>query len=92
MGGRHGRDSRQSGLEIAHTNGYKGDTESPFVKLKVADQEFDKVKVEEMPDMKDKVGAVMADKYWMDVLIRYESHPMVAHLVPEAAPPETPSH
>src|SRR5258708_19229137 len=25
---------------------------SPFVKLKVADQEFDKVKVEEMPDMK----------------------------------------
>ena len=64
----------------------------PYVKLKVADQEFDKVKVEEMPDMKDKVGAAMADKYWMDVLIRHESHPMVARLVPEAAPPETPSH
>lgn len=67
-------------------------TTSPFVKLKVADQEFEKVKVEEMPDMKDKVGAAMADKYWMDVLIRHESHPMVARLVPEAAPPETPSH
>jgi hypothetical protein len=65
---------------------------SPYVKLKVADQEFDKVKVEERPDMKDKVGAAMADKYWMDVLIRHESHPMVARLVPEAAPPATPSH
>jgi len=65
---------------------------SPYVKLKVADQEFDKVKVEERPDMKDKVGAAMADKYWMDVLIRHESHPMVARLVPEATPPVAPSH
>ena len=65
---------------------------SPYVKLKVADQEFDKVKVEEMPDMKEKVGAAMADKYWMDVIIRHESHPMVARLVPEAIPPETSSH
>ena len=67
-------------------------TTKPYVKLKVADQEFDKVKVEETPDMKDKVAAAMADKYWMDVLIRHESHPMVARLVPEAAAPETPSH
>ncbi len=28
-----------------------------------------------MPDMKEKVAAAMADKYWMDVLIRHESHP-----------------
>jgi len=67
-------------------------TTSPFVKLKVADQEFDKVKVEEMPDMKEKVAAAMAAKYWMDVLIRHESHQMVARLVPEAIPPETSSH
>jgi hypothetical protein len=67
-------------------------TTSHFVKLKVADQEFDKVKVEEMPDMKEKVAAAMAAKYWMDVLIRHESHPMVARLVPEAIPPETSSH
>src|SRR5580704_10378662 len=65
---------------------------SPYVKLKVADQEFDKVKVEEMPDMKEKVAAAMADKYWMDILIRHESHPMVARLVPEATPPATSSH
>ncbi len=58
-------------------------TTTPYVKLKVGGQEFDKVKVEEMPDMKDKVAAAMAGKYFMDKLIRYESHPMVARLVPE---------
>src|ERR1700722_20052088 len=55
-------------------------TTSPDVKLKVAGQEFDNVKVEEMPDMKDKVAAAMADKYFMDMLIRHESHPTVARL------------
>jgi hypothetical protein len=67
-------------------------TTSPYVKLEVADQKFDKVKVEEMPDMKEKVAAAMADKYWMDLLIRYESHPMVARLIPEATSPETLTH
>ena len=62
------------------------------MKLKVADKEFDKVKVEETPDMKEKVATAMADKYWLDILIRHESHPMVARLVPEAAPPQTLSH
>ena len=57
-------------------------TTSPYVKLKVAGKEFDKVKLEEMPDMKDKVAAAMADKYFMDILIRHESHPMVARLTP----------
>jgi hypothetical protein len=46
----------------------------------------------ETPDMKEKVATAMADKYWMDVLIRHESHPMVARLVPEGTPPETSSH
>jgi len=45
-----------------------------------------------MPAMKEKLAAAMADKYWMDVLIRHESHPMVARLVPEATPAETSSH
>ena len=66
-------------------------TTSPFVKLKVGDQEFDKVKLEEMPYMKDKVAAAMADKYFMDKLIRYETHPMVARLVPETAPVNSPA-
>jgi hypothetical protein len=62
-------------------------TTSPNVKLKLGEQEFDKVKLEEMPDMKDQVAAAMADKYWMDILIRHESHPMVARLIPEAPAP-----
>jgi hypothetical protein len=57
------------------------------VRLKVADQEFDRVKLEEMPDLKEKVAAAMADKYRMDILIRHESHPMVARLVAEAPTP-----
>jgi hypothetical protein len=62
-------------------------TTSPYVKLKIGDQEFDKVKLVEMPDMKGKVAAAMADKYFMDKLVRYESHPMVAQLTPEPSTP-----
>jgi len=58
-------------------------TASPYVKVKVADKEFDKVKLEPALDMKDKVAAAMKDKYFMDFLVRNESHPMTARLVPE---------
>jgi len=67
-------------------------TTSPYIRLKVADREFDHVKVEEMSEMKDKVAAAMAEKYWMDILIRHEAHPMVARLVPEVPPSPTSSH
>lgn len=67
-------------------------TTTPYVKVKVAGNEFDKVKLEEMPDMKDKVATAMADKYFMDKLIRYESHPMVARLTAEVASSTPPSH
>jgi hypothetical protein len=67
-------------------------TTGPYVKVKVAHKEFERVKVEEMPDMKEKVAAAMADKYWMDILIRHESHPMVACLVAEAPLPAASSH
>jgi hypothetical protein len=61
-------------------------TTSPYVKVKVGGNEFDKVRLEPVPDMTDKVAAAMADKYFMDILIRHESHPMTAHLVAEPAP------
>lgn len=61
-------------------------TASPYVKLKIGDNEFDKVRLEPALDMTDKVAAAMADKYWMDILIRHESHPMTARLVAEPAP------
>jgi hypothetical protein len=62
-------------------------TTAPYLKVKVAGQEFDKVRLDETPDMKDKVAAAMADKYFMDILIRHESHPMTARLMAEPAPP-----
>lgn len=65
---------------------------TPYVKVKVAGNEFDKVRLDPAPDMTDKVAAAMADKYFMDILIRHESHPMTARLTPEGAPPPAPSH
>jgi hypothetical protein len=65
-------------------------TTSPYLKVKVGDREFDKVRVDPAPDMKDKVAAAMADKYFMDILVRHESHPMTARLVAEPAPAPSP--
>jgi hypothetical protein len=64
-------------------------TTNPYLKVKVADQEFDRVRWEPALDMKDKVAAAMADKYFMDILIRHESHPMTARLVAEPTPAPT---
>jgi len=61
-------------------------TASPYLKVKIGDQEFDKVRLVAAPDMADKVAAAMADKYFMDILIRHESHPMTARLVAEPTP------
>ena len=61
-------------------------TTAPYLKVKVAGKEFDKVRLDDTPDMKDKVAAAMADKYFMDILIRHESHPMTARLTAEPAP------
>ena len=61
-------------------------TAMPYVKAKIGDKQFDKVRLEAAPDMTDKVAAAMADKYFMDILIRYESHPMTARLVAEPTP------
>ena len=58
---------------------------SPYVKVKIAGSEFDKVRLDAAPDMTDKVAAAMADKYFMDIVIRHESHPMTGRLTAEAA-------
>ena len=69
-------------------------TSSPYVKVKVAGSEFDKVRLDPVPDMTDKVAAAMADKYFMDILVRHQSHPMTARLTAETptAPAAAPSH
>lgn len=66
-------------------------TTSPYIKVKVGDQEFDKVRVDPALDMKDKVAAAMADKYFMDFLVRHATHPMTARLVAEPAPAPAPT-
>jgi len=58
----------------------------PILEGKGCDKEFDRVRWEPALDMKDKVAAAMADKYFMDILIRHESHPMTARLVAEPTP------
>ncbi len=59
-------------------------TTAPYVKIKIADQQFDKVKVEPAPEMADKVAAAMAQKYWFDMLVHYMNHPLTARLTAEA--------
>ncbi|HYL59818.1 MAG TPA: hypothetical protein VEU51_13190 [Candidatus Acidoferrales bacterium] len=66
-------------------------TANPYLKVKIGDKEFDKVRWEAALDMKDKVAAAMADKYFIDFLVRHESHPMTARLVAEPAPTSTPA-
>jgi hypothetical protein len=64
-------------------------TTNPYLKVKIGDKQFDKVRWEPALDMKDKVAAAMADKYFMDFLVRNESHPMTARLVAEPTPAPT---
>ncbi|MGH7925002.1 MAG: hypothetical protein ACREQH_10485 [Candidatus Binatus sp.] len=64
----------------------QANTTNPYLKVKVGDREFDRVRLDPAPDMTDKVAAAMADKYFMDFLVRHESHPMTARLVAEPAP------
>jgi hypothetical protein len=60
---------------------------SPYVQVKLAGQRFDRVRVEAAPEMAQKVAAAMADKYFLDVLVRHESHPLTARLVAEPVSP-----
>jgi hypothetical protein len=60
---------------------------SPYVQVKIAGQKFDRVRLEAAPDMAEKVAAAMADKYFLDVLVRHESHPMTARLAAEPRSP-----
>jgi hypothetical protein len=58
-------------------------TTRPYVKLRVAGQQVDKVKAEAVPDMAGAVGQAMADKYWSDVFVRHFDHPLVMRLTPQ---------
>ncbi len=72
-------------LGSASTDRINGNTKAPYVNIKIAGQEFDHVMAQSSPEMRDKVMAAMADKYWMDILVRYTNHPLTMRLVPPAA-------
>lgn len=63
----------------------------PWVKLKIDDKEFDKVLVETAPEMVAPVADAMAQKYWLDVLVRYEEHPCTARLIAQPTPAAAPT-
>ena len=58
-------------------------TTTPYVKLRIAGQQFDRVKAEPAPDKVDQVAAAMADKYWSDFMVRHLNHPLTMRLTPQ---------
>lgn len=59
-------------------------TTAPYVGLRIAGHEFERVKTEDAPDRAAAVAEAMAAKYWSDVIVHYFNHPMTLRLV--AAP------
>jgi hypothetical protein len=57
-------------------------TTAPDVGVRIAGQEFERVRVENAPQMAERVAAEIAEKYWSDVLIRHLPHPLTLRLVP----------
>ncbi len=57
-------------------------TTAPFVKVKIAGQEFDRVRAEAVPEMAAPVAKAIADKYWSDVFVRFMDHPLTMRIAP----------
>ena len=58
-------------------------TTKPYLGVRVAGQEFDRVKGVPAPELAERVARVIADKYWSDLFIRFFPHPLTLRLVPE---------
>jgi hypothetical protein len=61
----------------------KKNTTAPYLGVKIAGQQFERVKAEEAPEMVNAVAAAMADKYWSDLFVRFMSHPLTLRLTLE---------
>src|SRR2546430_13609235 len=59
---------------------FEKNTKAPFVSVRIAGHEFDRVRAEAAPEMAERVAAAMAAKYWTNVLVRYSSHPLIVRL------------
>ena len=62
-------------------------TTAPFVKVKIAGQQFDRVRAEPVPDMAPRVAEAIGEKYRSDILVRFFPHPLTMRLVPEPPTP-----
>jgi hypothetical protein len=56
---------------------------APFVGVRVGGQEFAHARGVPAPEQAARVAAVMAQKYWSDVLVRRVNHPLTLRLLPE---------
>jgi hypothetical protein len=62
---------------------FNENTTKPFVGVKIAGQEFAKIRVQEAPEMEQRVAKAMSDKYTSDIFVRYFSHPLTVRLLNE---------
>jgi hypothetical protein len=58
-------------------------TTAPIIGVRIAGQQFDRVKGVPAPEAVERVAKAMGEKYWSDVLVRYANHPLTLRLVPE---------
>jgi hypothetical protein len=59
----------------------------PYIGVRVAGQEFPRVRVDNVPADADRVAAAIAKKYWSDILIRLVDHPVTARLQTDTLEP-----
>jgi len=62
---------------------FEKNTTNPYIGVKIAGQDFAKVKVQQAPEMEQRVAKAMSDKYTTDIFVRYFPHPMTVRLVVE---------
>jgi len=55
----------------------------PYLGVRIAGLQFDRVKETPAPEMADRVAAAIGDKYWSDVLLRWLDHPLTLRLEPD---------
>jgi hypothetical protein len=65
-------------------------TMAPFVKVRIAGEEFYKVRAEPAPEMAERVAAAMAEKYRSDLVVRFMNHPLTVRLVLSRSPRRAP--
>src|SRR4029077_1498206 len=63
-------------------------TTAPYVAVRVAGRQFDRVEGIAAPDRAERVAQAMAAQDWSDVVIRHFHHPLTMRLVPAPVRPD----